>query len=83
MTEEHEIVSIDTPLETVRDIFNYFHEAANVVQLQVANDKTRYAWQNMSGFQYTMQILHDSPDHSPGTLVAPRRCWLADNTATE
>jgi hypothetical protein len=68
MAQEHEIVSIDTPLETVRDIFNYFYEAANVVQLQVANDKTRYAWQNMQEFQYTMQILRDSPDLSPGYL---------------
>lgn len=44
MTEEYEIVSIDTPLETVRDIFNYFHETTN--------------------------------------CVAPRKYWLADNTAT-
>jgi len=27
----------------------------------VASDKTLYAWQNMSAFQYTMQILRDGP----------------------
>lgn len=59
--EEHKIVSTDTPLGEVRDIFTYFHTPANVVQIQVASDKTLYAWQNMSGFQYTMQILRDGP----------------------
>jgi len=58
---EQKIVSTDTPLEEIRDIFTYFHTPANVVQIQVASDKTLYAWQNMSAFQYTMQILRDGP----------------------
>jgi len=60
-TQQHTIVSADTPLDDVRDIFSYFHEPANVVQIQVPSDKTLYAWQNMSGFQYTMQILREGP----------------------
>jgi CubicO group peptidase (beta-lactamase class C family) len=59
--QDHAIVSTDTPLGDVRNIFSYFHEPANVVQIQVASDKNRYAWQNMSGFQYTMQILRAGP----------------------
>ena len=61
MTQKHAIVSTDTPLAEVRDIFSFFHTPANVVQIQVASDKTLYAWQNMSAFQYTMQILRDGP----------------------
>jgi len=49
------------PLNEIRDIFSFFHTPANVVQIQVASDKTLYAWQNLSGFQYTMQILRDGP----------------------
>ncbi|WP_157973534.1 serine hydrolase [Tropicimonas sp. IMCC34043] len=58
---DHPVVSTDTPLQTIRDIFSYFHTPANVVQIQVPSDKTHYAWQNMSGFQYTMQIERDGP----------------------
>jgi len=61
IAQGHAVVSRDTPLGEIRDIFSYFHEPANVVQIQVASDKTLYAWQNMSGFQYTMQILRDGP----------------------
>ncbi len=57
----HRIVSRDTPLAEVREIFAYFHTPENVVQLQVASDKTLYAWQNLSGFQYTLQIPRDGP----------------------
>jgi CubicO group peptidase (beta-lactamase class C family) len=55
------VVSSDTPLGDIRNIFSFFHEPRNVVQLQVASDKTLYVWQNLSGFQYTMQILRDGP----------------------
>lgn len=61
MAQEHKIVSSDTPIGEIRDIFSYFHTPANVVQIQVASDKTLYAWQNMSAFQYTMQIHRDGP----------------------
>jgi len=54
-------LSVDTSLNTVRDIYSFFHEPANVVQIQVASDKTRYAWQNLSGFFYTQQVLRDGP----------------------
>jgi len=58
-TQKHRIVSVDTPIGDVRDIFSFFHTPANVVQIQVASDKTLYAWQNLSAFQYTMQIERD------------------------
>lgn len=58
---EEEIVSTGTPISEIREIFDYFHTPANVVQIQVASDKTLYAWQNMSAFQYTMQINRDGP----------------------
>ena len=54
-------VSTDTPIDEIRSIFEFFHTPANVVQLQVASDKTLYAWQNLSAFQYTMQIDRDGP----------------------
>ncbi|MCB0165516.1 MAG: serine hydrolase [Anaerolineae bacterium] len=54
-------LSVDTSLNTVRDIYTFFHEPANVVQIQMASDKTRYAWQNLSGFFYTQQVLRDGP----------------------
>ncbi len=63
---EAPIVSRDTSIAEVREIFDYFHTPANVVQIQVASDKTLYAWQNMSAFQYTMQINRDGPiSHLP------------------
>lgn len=51
----------DMPINTVREIYEFFHEPAHVVQIQVASDKTLYAWQNMSGFFYTQQVLRDGP----------------------
>lgn len=54
-------VSTDKSISEIRDIFSFFHTPANVVQIQVASDKTLYAWQNMSAFQYTMQIERDGP----------------------
>jgi CubicO group peptidase (beta-lactamase class C family) len=60
-TRKRSIVSIDTPLGEIREIFSFFHTPANVVQIQVANEKTLYAWQNLSAFQYTMQIERDGP----------------------
>jgi len=56
-----ENIASHRPLNQIRDIFSFFHTPANVVQIQVANDKTEYAWQNLSAFQYTMQIERDGP----------------------
>lgn len=61
MAQDHKIVSTDTSIDKIREIFTFFHTPANVVQIQVASDKTLYAWQNLSGFQYSMQILRDGP----------------------
>ncbi|MCB0256765.1 MAG: beta-lactamase family protein [Anaerolineae bacterium] len=58
---QQKIVSTDTPLTEIYDVFEYFHTPANIVQIQVASDKTLYAWQNLSAFQYTMQIERDGP----------------------
>ncbi len=65
-------VSADTPLDEIRDIFAYFHTPANVVAIQVASDKTLYAWQNMSAFQYTMQIDRDGPISALPEKLDPR-----------
>lgn len=51
--------NVQYSIEQIRNIFQYFHTPENVVQIQVASDKTLYAWQNMSAFQYTMQIPRD------------------------
>jgi len=61
LAQEQAAVASNRPISEIRDIFSYFHTPANVVQIQVANDKTLYAWQNMSAFQYTMQIDRDGP----------------------
>ncbi len=57
--QEPETVASNRPIAEIRDIFEFFHTPANVVQIQVASDKTLYAWQNLSAFQYTMQIERD------------------------
>jgi len=61
LAQERAAVASNRPIGEIRDIFSFFHTPANVVQIQVANDKTLYAWQNMSAFQYTMQIERDGP----------------------
>ena len=61
LAQEHATVASNRPIGEIRDIFTFFHTPANVVQIQVASDKTLYAWQNMSAFQYTMQIERDGP----------------------
>ena len=58
---QQQAASTDKSIAEIRAIFEYFHTPANVVQIQVASDKTLYAWQNMSAFQYTMQIDRDGP----------------------
>ncbi|TVZ41343.1 hypothetical protein P886_0687 [Alteromonadaceae bacterium 2753L.S.0a.02] len=58
---QQKVVSTDKSIEEIRGIFEFFHTPANVVQIQVASDKTLYAWQNMSAFVYTMQISRDGP----------------------
>lgn len=58
---EQQPVSTSKSVTEIRELFHFFHTPANVVQIQVANDKTLYAWQNMSAFQYTMQIERDGP----------------------
>jgi CubicO group peptidase (beta-lactamase class C family) len=58
---QQNVVSTSKSVAEIRDIFEFFHTPANVVQLQVASDKTLYAWQNLSAFQYTMQIDRDGP----------------------
>ena len=59
IAQEDADVASNRPIGEIRDIFSFFHTPANVVQIQVASDKTLYAWQNMSAFQYTMQIERD------------------------
>jgi len=61
LAQENANVASHRPIGEIRDIFTFFHTPANVVQIQVASDKTLYAWQNMSAFQYTMQIERDGP----------------------
>ncbi len=58
---EDQIASTSRSIDEVREVFSFFHTPENVVQIQVASDKTLYAWQNMSAFQYTMQIERDGP----------------------
>jgi hypothetical protein len=43
-----------------------------VVRIQVASDKTLYASQNLSGFQYTMQILRDGPISALPEKIDPK-----------
>jgi len=61
LAQEPAAVASNRPISEIRDIFTFFHTPANVVQIQVPSDKTLYAWQNLSAFQYTMQIERDGP----------------------
>lgn len=64
--------STDKSVDEIRSIFTFFHTPANVVQIQVASDKTLYAWQNMSAFQYTMQIDRDGPISALPEKIDPK-----------
>lgn len=52
-----------TPLNKIESIYSFLHDPANAPLIQVASDKTLYAWQHMSGFYYTQQILRDGAIH--------------------
>ena len=40
LAQEQAAVASNRPISEIRDIFSYFHTLANVVQIQVASDKT-------------------------------------------
>ncbi len=50
-----------TPLAEVVKIHEYFGDPAHAPMLQVADDKTLFAWQNMSAFEPTVQVPRDGP----------------------
>ncbi|TDQ19303.1 hypothetical protein DFQ04_1124 [Algoriphagus boseongensis] len=66
-----ENISSTRPIKEIRDIFSFFHTPANIVQIQVASEKTEYAWQNISAFQYTMQIHRDGPISELPEMIDP------------
>ncbi len=72
MAQEQATVASNRPIGEIRDIFSFFHTPANVVQIQVASDKTLYAWQNMSAFQYTMQIERNGPISTLSEQIDPK-----------
>ncbi len=53
----------ETPMNQIESIFAYFHDPANSAEIQMASDKTRYAWQHMSNYYPTEQILRNGPIH--------------------
>jgi len=56
-----EMVASNIPVGQFRNYFTVFQTPANIVQLQVACEKTHNAWQNLSVLQYTLQIERDGP----------------------
>jgi len=70
--QEKAAVASNRPIGEIRDIFSFFHTPANVVQIQVASDKTLYAWQNLSAFQYTMQIERNGPISALPEKINPK-----------
>lgn len=52
-----------TPIKDIEEYKTYFDAPENKPQIQVANEKTHYAWQNMSNYYYTAQVLRDGPIH--------------------
>jgi len=72
IAQEEADVASNRPINEIRDIFSYFHTPANVVQIQVASDKTLYAWQNLSAFQYTMQIERNGPISALPEKIDPK-----------
>lgn len=65
-----------TPIKQTEEIYTFFQDIANMPQIQVASDKTYYAWQNFSQYFHTTQVLrdgpisklHEKPDHHIGEL---------------
>jgi len=53
----------ETPIKQIEEIKTYFDDPANKPQIQVASDKTHYAWQYMSNYYYTTQVTRDGPIH--------------------
>ncbi len=54
-------LAVDTPLGEIRDNHDFFGEEKNRVQMLAASPRTQWAWQNMSRFFPTAQILRDGP----------------------
>ena len=50
-----------TSQKEIEDIYTFFLNPANMPLVQVASDKTHYAWQHLSNYFRTEQILRDGP----------------------
>ena len=53
----------ETSFVQIESIKAYFDDPSHKPEIQIANDKTQYAWQNMSNCYYTAQVLRDGPIH--------------------
>ncbi|WP_416838741.1 serine hydrolase domain-containing protein [Haloferax sp. DFSO52] len=51
----------ETDRKTIQEIHSYFDDPTHAPELQFANDRTFYAWQHMSEFKETEQILRAGP----------------------
>ncbi|MEX0319191.1 MAG: serine hydrolase domain-containing protein [Ruegeria sp.] len=56
-TSAQEMVTADTPLNEIRKIHDFFSDEDKKVQMLAPSERTLYAWQNMSRFFRTAQIL--------------------------
>jgi len=55
--------AFETPMSQVESIYAYLHDPAHSAEIQMASEKTKYAWQHMSNYYPTEQILRDGPIH--------------------
>jgi CubicO group peptidase (beta-lactamase class C family) len=70
-------MTANTSMETVEEIQRFFADPANRVKIQFPSAQTQYAWQHMSRFYPTAQILREGPiselspeiDPSIGTIA--------------
>lgn len=54
-------LAADTPLDKIYGIEKFFSDPRNAPVMQFANEKTDYAWQNMSRFYNVAMLLRDGP----------------------
>lgn len=54
-------LTVETPVSTIHEIHDFYGQPKNKPLIQVADARTHYAWQNMSRFYPTAQILRDGP----------------------
>ncbi len=58
-------------MSEAESVYAFFHDPTNMPLLLAASDKTQHAWQHISQYQYTQQVLRDGPIHELPEKIDP------------